>query len=474
MKLTINKKNYKNFLLVAEFLKKNKRNVNNIKIRLTKQKKELPSFSEIMPQIYKFLDYEQFFGIWLENFPFCILAENSRDHIVENSNVKIQILNIRLKNENFRKKLSGEKLNKCNKCKYNKLCSGFPMGYFEKYSRKELKPIPDLPVEVMIEVEPRCNFNCQFCFNKSSFARKGRNIKRLDVGYIKKIIDNISKSGIKIVRFTGGEPMLRKDIFQLFKYAKQKKLEVRLNTNGSLITKNIAKKMRGLVDNVLIPIHSENNKKEEEITGYPNALNKKIKAIKLLKKEKIPIVRIGTIATKENIKNFNKIAKLVLSLKIYSWEWYRLMSNKKSNISLEKKDVSLLVEKIINFRKKNKLSVQISNPFPFCTVDNPNEINSISTGAIFDEGHSRMVIDNRGFVKPDYFIDKNVGDPLNILEAWSSYFMKKMRNLKYLPKECEKCNYRFKCRGGSRHEAKIASGKYNAPDPLAMPKNIFE
>ena len=35
-----------------------------------------------------------------------------------------------------------------------------------------VKPILDIPVEIMIEVESRCNFQCSFCFNKISFAKK--------------------------------------------------------------------------------------------------------------------------------------------------------------------------------------------------------------------------------------------------------------------------------------------------------------
>ncbi|PIY82331.1 MAG: heme biosynthesis protein, partial [Candidatus Omnitrophica bacterium CG_4_10_14_0_8_um_filter_44_12] len=48
------------------------------------------------------------------------------------------------------------------------------------------------------------------------------------------MIDSIKKAKISIVRFTGGEPLLRNDIFELIKYAKSKGLKIRLNTNGSL------------------------------------------------------------------------------------------------------------------------------------------------------------------------------------------------------------------------------------------------
>jgi len=323
---------------------------------------------------------------------------------------------------------------------------------------------------VMIEVEPRCNFNCQFCFNKVSFAKRGRNIKSFSTSYVKKIISGIVKAGIGIVRFTGGEPMLRKDIFELMKYAKKKGLEVRLNTNGSLITPAVAGKLNEIVDNVLLPIESYDNKKESQLTGHKDSLSQKIKAIKLLKKNKVPIVRVGTVALKKNILNLERFAKFIFSLPIDEWELYRPISGKDKTKIINRKDVNLLVDKLIKIKKKTGKTVFIANALPFCAANDLNKINSVSTGALYDDGHSRIVVDPRGFVKPHYFLDKNIGSPFDILRAWNHPFMKKMRNLEYLPKECASCRFKFKCRGGSRYEAKTAFGSYYTPDPLAQPK----
>ncbi len=95
-----------------------------------------------------------------------------------------------------------------------------------------------------------------------------------------------------------------------------------------------------------------------------------------------------------------------------------------------------------------------------------NLLNSFSLGAIYDDGHSRFVIDPRGFAKPHYFIDENIGDPLDPLACWHHPFMEKMRNLEFLPFECENCIYKLKCRGGSRFSAKMAFGEFDKPDPL--------
>jgi len=448
VKYKLNKFNYKRLPELAKTLKQGK--VDKIEIELTEKSSDLPYLFELTSFIYQILDYEFYFGIWLINFPYCILNKNCRDHIVP------------------REKYSGGKTEKCKECRYYKTCPGFPPRYFEKYGESEVCAIKDLPVEVMIEVESRCNFSCQFCFNKNSFAEHGRNVKSFSMNYVKKIIDNIVKSGIKVVKFTGGEPMLRKDIFELMKYAKTKKLEVRLNTNCSLINEKNINEFKGIADNILIPIESWDNAREEKITGFKDSLNLKIKAIKLLDKAGIPIIRVGTVANKEIILNFDKMAKLILDLPIDEWEFYRPISSREDKQKLNKQDLEKLVNNIINLRKKTDKYILIANALPFCAISDPNKLNAVSAGALFDDGHNRLVVDPRGFVKPHYFMDKNIGDPLDILKAWNHPFMRKMRNLEFLPKECKKCEFRFKCCGGSRHEAKIFSGSYNGQDPLAL------
>jgi radical SAM protein with 4Fe4S-binding SPASM domain len=447
MKLQFNEINCKSLSgLIGQWRRKG---IRHLEIETNAEKKSLLKFSKIAPFLYKLLDGEAFFGIWLKNIPFCTLTDDSRDHIVWDGSFR------------------GEKLSKCQRCFYYKRCGGFPAGYFKKYGESEVKPIKDLPVEIMIEVEPRCNFACQFCFNKISFAKNGRNIKPFSTDYVKKIIDEIAGANVGIIRFTGGEPLLRADIFQLMEYAKNKNLEVRLNTNGSLITKATIIKLKDIIDNVLIPIESHSAEKEAALSSKQETLSQKINAIKLLKNAGTPVVRVGTVTTKENILNLEKLAMFIFNLPVDEWELYRPISAGRKILS--RKDINILVDKLIKIRQKTKKNIFIANAVPFCAAANPNKINNVSKGALFDDGHKRMVIDPRGFVKPHYFLDKKIGDPLNVLKAWKHPFMRKMRNLEYLPATCSNCRFKQKCRGGSRYEAQAAGRSYYGLDPLAQP-----
>lgn len=333
---------------------------------------------------------------------------------------------------------------------------------FSKYSEQKL----NIPNEVMLEVEPRCNLRCEFCFNTLSFAKNGRNIKALSGSYWKKVIDGIAASGIKIVRFTGGEPLLRRDLFALMWHAKSKGLEVRLNTNGTLITKEKAKKIAALVDNVLIPIESGNDSCESEITGKKNVLTKKIQAIRELKKAGVTTVRVGSVGTKKGIADFAKMAEILLELPIDEWEWYRPISSKMYRSNVAVSDMLVLANKINKLKKQTAIKLSIANAVPFCLTENTGLMERVCVGAASDDGHTRLVVDPRGVVKPHYFVEKILGDPMRIMEAWNSSYMKKLRSLASLPTKCKKCKYKLKCKGGSRHEALMAYGRLNAPDPM--------
>lgn len=438
-----------NYFLIPDKLKQLKaKKINSIDIFIVPKKRMLLQ-KEFIFIIDTLLFYEKYFQIYLKDIPFC-LVRKTEDRLVVND-------------FSFKK----TQLKQCKNCRYHLRCGGVPKDRINIY-KNSIKAVPDLPREIMIEITPRCNFNCDFCFNKKSFARNGRNsVPVFSSIYLKKLLKKISQSGVLIVRFTGGEPMLRKDLFDIMAYAKKISLSIRLNTNGVLINSPaVVKKLNNYIGSILIPIESFDNKQESLVTDYKNSLKKKIRAIKLLKKYGKMFVRVGTVATRENIKNLEKIFDLVINkLKVHDWEIYRPIHMSKEDDGFNRQDVKMLVDKLMEFHKKTSRLFKIVNSIPFCSYDK-KKVEKVSIGAMSVDGHIRYAIDPRGYAKPDYYIDKNIGDPLDIQGCWNHPFMKKMRNLKFVQTECKDCEYLLKCRGGSRFSAKITHGSYYGRDPL--------
>ena len=90
------------------------------------------------------------------------------------------------------------------------------------------------PRELCIESTTSCNCKCDFCYNQNSFAKNGRDDNGLSTAELKKIIDIVSDAGIERIRFTGGEPLLQKDILTLLKKLVELGYNVNIETNGSI------------------------------------------------------------------------------------------------------------------------------------------------------------------------------------------------------------------------------------------------
>jgi len=324
----------------------------------------------------------------------------------------------------------------------------------------------NIPNEIMLEVTDRCNLDCTFCFNKL-YIKRGRHKRELDTSSIKQIIDKIKISGVRIVRFTGGEPLLRDDIFELMAYAYRKKLKVWLNTNATLITRHNVGNIVKYVDNVLVPLNAYNSKDEEEITGK-DSFRSKIRGILLLKKNGIKYLRCGTVATKKNIYNLEKFHHLVKEIEFSNWELFRVIPLPNQPAPLNNEDIKNLIEKLIEINHNSGSNYKIANAIPFCSYD-PEKVGRVAWGAIFDDGHSRFVINSAGVARPMYYIDEDIGNIFNdsVSQIWNNDFMRKMRRLEYVPSLCRKCKFVNVCKGGSRIVSKVMSGSYEDLDYLA-------
>ncbi len=320
----------------------------------------------------------------------------------------------------------------------------------------------------MLEITDRCNLNCSFCFNKLYLKQTNKRYE-LEKSEIKEIISRIKKSSVRIIRFTGGEPLLREDIFELMEFASKKNLKVWLNTNATLINRENVKKIVKYVDNILIPLNSFDAKSELSQTGA-DTFKTKLKNILLLKRNGIKYIRCGTVATRENILNLEKIYDLVKRLDVSDWELFRVIPlNNEENI-INNDDIALLVEKLLKINKIGHKKYKIANAIPFCSYD-PEKVRQVSLGSFADDGHNRFVINSGGDAKPMYYLLENIGNALieDVTGIWNKKFMRDMRMLRYVPTACKGCIYVNGCKGGSRLASKVIGGDYRAFDYLAQP-----
>ena len=86
----------------------------------------------------------------------------------------------------------------------------------------------------------QCNLKCSHCYQDAGEKYS----EELTTAEAEQMIDGIARAGFKIMIFSGGEPLMRPDIFHLVAYAKAKGLRPVFGTNGMLITKEVAERLK--------------------------------------------------------------------------------------------------------------------------------------------------------------------------------------------------------------------------------------
>ena len=164
------------------------------------------------------------------------------------------------------------------------------------------------PFQVHFEITDRCNLRCKFC---DIWKRKNEEV---NLEQAKKIIDNISEAKISIITLTGGEPLLRNDLEDIASYAKSKGMIAQLNTNGTLLTKERAKKIAESFDWVGISLDGL-EETHDGIRGIKGTFNKAVKGVKNLIEVKGNCkVAIASVLTKDNYNEIIPLFRLAKKL----------------------------------------------------------------------------------------------------------------------------------------------------------------
>ncbi|MBU2574728.1 MAG: radical SAM protein [Elusimicrobia bacterium] len=388
---------------------------------------------------------EPFFTVFIRGMPFCFMPD-AADHIL------------------YRRRAgrSYAAISQCKACALKALCPGIGTGsVFYRGLRRALKPVLAVPNEIVFELTKRCGLACRVCF--AGGAGGERPLREL-----KALLREARGLGIKNVRFTGGEPFLSPSLLPLLKAAKKTGFYTLVNTNACCADTALLKKAAPLIDNVLVSMQGYDAAGEEAATGVRGLFPRKLSNMRRLRSA-VPAFRVGTVASKDLLKNFKAYRALAVKLEADIWEIYRPMLDKKAEAAgpefrLAAADLKRLSAAIAAL-KTGGPRVLLANPAPLCLVPAAERKNLL--GAAFDDGHTRLVYDPRGFFKPSYYIGERLGG--DIKRAWNSDYMRALRSFSWTAPRCKACDYLLKCLCGSRFQAASGGGDYFGRDPW-LPK----
>jgi MoaA/NifB/PqqE/SkfB family radical SAM enzyme len=140
--------------------------------------------------------------------------------------------------------------------------------FYQMMIKKGVRQTRSRPVELMIELTNACNLACLMC--PQSKMKRGRGVMSPEL--FRKIIDEASDLNILSIKLAGlGEPLLDKDIADKIAYAKQKKLSVKMFTNGMLLNRQKAQQLvESGVDEIFISIDGGSQAVQERLRKGSN------------------------------------------------------------------------------------------------------------------------------------------------------------------------------------------------------------
>jgi AdoMet-dependent heme synthase len=145
----------------------------------------------------------------------------------------------------------------------------------EKLNAKAIQS--GIPLGVHLDVTWRCNERCVHCYLDHDDAGE------LTYEEIEVLLSQMANAGVFFLTISGGEPMLRKDLFAIIRRARDLTFSVKLKTNGIMIKENEAALIRELgIDTVQISVYSHRPEVHDAVTKVPGSLKRTIAAIRFL------------------------------------------------------------------------------------------------------------------------------------------------------------------------------------------------
>lgn len=324
-----------------------------------------------------------------------------------------------------------------------------------------------LPGEIIWAVTKRCNLRCKHC----AISEEASEELTTEEGF--GLIEDAAKFGHVKFGFTGGEPLLREDIYDLIEYASSFDMQVVMATNGTLITNDVAKRLKKAgLERAAISIDGFGTA-HDEFRGLNGAFESSLRGMKICEEEGLA-VQLFTMVTRTNYGEIPKIIKLADDLKL--WRIYLIyliaMGRGKeiSEVCLSTAENKQFFEDMVAKQKEAKTWLKpICNPQFWAYLKEEGLVDG-EDGLEFTgctAGITRFHIFPNGDVTPCAYLPAKAGNvrDSSFLEIVQKSEMFKALRARALKGQCASCRYKRIC-GGCRSRAYGVYGDYLAEDPV--------
>lgn len=329
------------------------------------------------------------------------------------------------------------------------------------------------PLAVQYEVTAGCNHACRFCYNvwREKPTSAPQAVSRSEK---EQIIRRIVAWEVFDVIFSGGEPLLDRDLAELINIASAAGLEASLITNGGLLTsRKCAELKQSGLSGIQVSLHASTPEQQDAITGTSGSYRRTIAGIRnVVAAFGGDSVNVNMVLTSDNYPDVFATAKLVKELGASQFSIGSLSETGSAALNeqvLTRTQFQNAYRELLRIRAELNLAVGISGGFPLCILleidDDPLELVS----NYCDAGLNQVVIAPNGDMRACVCFPQVIG---NILRddprvAWDqAEFLTRLRNLEHVPPACYNCRYVALCKGGCRAAGYAVKGDLQDLDPL--------
>ncbi len=330
------------------------------------------------------------------------------------------------------------------------------------------------------EITRNCNLACVHC---RASATNGPYTGELDTEKALDLVDQIAAVGSPIVILTGGEPLLRADIFEIASYGFQKGLRMVMAPNGTLITEDAVKKMIASgIKRISISLDGADKTSHDSFRGVKGAFASALNGIRLAREAGLEF-QVNTTITQKNLDQIAAIQDLAVELGAVAHHIFLLVPTGRGKYIADQEITAEEYERVLNwfYDQKQKTPLQLKatcaphyyrilrqrardegRKITFAT----DGLDAVTRGCLGGTGF--CFISHTGIVQPCGFLDLDCGDVTStpFASIWnSSPVFLALRDFDSLKGKCGRCEYKKVC-GGCRARAYEASGDFMAEEPL--------
>lgn len=344
------------------------------------------------------------------------------------------------------------------------------------------------PLMVVWNLTWRCNLRCKHCYEDAGALRTGQRRPELTLEQKLDAVNQIADSFIPTLSFSGGEPLMAPDFWEVARAARERGLYLSLNTNGTLITDDVAARLVDLdFAYVGISLDSPTSEFHDEFRGVSGAWQRTVEAIKRLAGTSVSVVLSFTV-TRYNYQTLPQVFALAGDLGADKVMVYNFIPTGRGHLSADLDLTPEQREEVLRMMYEYSASGgSVCSTAPqlgrmCCEQGHPEYVPLAHTGpgraqnlAILAHiiggcgiGRAYLALQPDGRITPCvYMPEVEIGHITRdrIADVWANNeLLKSLAKHEGLGGHCGVCEYAAVC-GGCRARAYAYFGDFKAPDP---------